>query len=461
MQVPLFGGTGKGVSVASSTLEFINCYEVPTYGTRNQAAIIGSPGTSLLDTGAGNCRGMLITGNYVYMVLGESLYRMGSTLELYEIGAVVGGDRVSMAAGKTQLVIVTGAGEPGYYYTLSTGVLAQITDADFVGGNTVAEQDGYFVVTNKTNYFYISNLDDGSAWDALDFAGNTRSPDNTVAVWSDHGELFFFGQRTIEPWLNSGNVDFTFERNYSASIERGTCAPFSIAKDDNTLFFVGDDRVVYRLEGYTPSRVSNDAVDNDLCRYSDGVIGGAYSFIYTDHGHKFYVLTIPGYATHVYNIATGSWHKRRKYGLDYWHVSGHAFAFGKHIVGTSEGAGVYDMSREYFSDDGNVLELKHVSNVIHDQNKRFSIGKLQYIIESGVGDATGDGHDPQILVRFSKDDGRTYGNEKLLPMGNAGAYFQRCINRCNGSARSLCIETRITAPVKRVIVDAYVEVGSS
>lgn len=458
MQVPLFGGTGKGLSVVASPMLPENCYEVPTYGTRNAAAIIGSPGTSLLDTGAGACRGAILALGNAYIVLGVTIYKISSSLTLTSLGSISGSGRVSMAVGKTHIVIVTGSNGPGYALTISSGTLAAISDADFTGADTVTYQDGYFIFSNGTNQWFISNLDDATAYDALDFVSNERSPDLTLAVVSDHSEVFCFGEETIEVWVNAGELDFPFVRNNAAAIERGTCAAHSIAKDDNTLFFLGNDRIVYRLEGYTPVRVSTDPVDTDLCRYSASDISAAFGWIYTDHGHKFYVLTVPGQVTHVFNIATNTWHKRKKFGYDYWHLNAHVYAFGKHICGSSLNGKVFEMSRDFYDDDGDVLLFKHISNIVHGGNARFAIGKLQYIIESGVGLATGQGSDPQMMVRFSKDDGRTWGSEKWLSMGVMGNYEQRCIKRCNGSARTLCIETKISDPVKRVIVDAYLDI---
>ena len=457
MQVPLFGGTAKGLSFAMSPMVFENCYEVPAWGTRNTAAIIGSPGTDLLATGAGACRGVVVAQSVPYFVSGTTLYQMSSSYALTSRGTVAGAGRVSMAVGDTQIVIVTGVGGTGYVYTIATNTLAAISDADFTGADTVTYQDGYFIFSDGTNQWFISEIDDGSVYSALDFVSNERSPDKTLAVISDHAEVFCFGQETIEVWINAGELDFPFIRNNAAAIERGTCAKFSIAKDDNSIFFLGNDRIVYRLEGYTPVRVSSDAVDTDLCRYTEAQIGEAFAFVYTDHGHKFYVLTVPGYATHVLNIATGSWHKRKKYTYDYWHLNTHVWAYGKHICGSSIDGKIFELNRSFYDDDGDTLILKHISNITHDQGRRFAIPKIQYIIESGVGLATGQGSAPVLMMRLSKDDGRTYGVQHHLPMGVMGDYGQKCIKRTCGSARTLCIETTISDPVKRVIVDAYIE----
>ncbi|MEK6849120.1 MAG: hypothetical protein AABY01_00970, partial [Nanoarchaeota archaeon] len=53
-----------------------------------------------------------------------------------------------------------------------------------------------------------------------------------------------------------GREHFPFERVPGAVIERGLGAKYCIAKEDNTVFFFGDDRVFYRLNGLNPTRIS-------------------------------------------------------------------------------------------------------------------------------------------------------------------------------------------------------------
>jgi hypothetical protein len=69
-------------------------------------------------------------------------------------------------------------------------------------------------------------------------------------------------------FYNTGAADFPFERQGNAFIERGCIDRDSIVKLDNGTFFVGDDRIVYKLDGYTPCRVSTHAVEKTLSEAS-------------------------------------------------------------------------------------------------------------------------------------------------------------------------------------------------
>ncbi|MCV5997943.1 hypothetical protein, partial [Enterococcus faecalis] len=72
-------------------------------------------------------------------------------------------------------------------------------------------------------------------------------PDPLVAILSDHREIFLFGTETIEVWYNSGASDFPFERNQGAFIEKGCGARYSVAKQNNTVYFIGSDLMVYQM----------------------------------------------------------------------------------------------------------------------------------------------------------------------------------------------------------------------
>ncbi|KKL66623.1 hypothetical protein LCGC14_2143130, partial [marine sediment metagenome] len=245
-------------------------------------------------------------------------------------------DCVSMShndAATPELVIVDGTN--GWIYDTTNG-LRQITDEDFFSADVVDFQDQYFVFNRAgTGQFFLSNLNAGSVYTATDIATAEGDPDRLVALISNRRELWLFGAETIEIWYNSGNADFPFSRFEGGFLERGCAAAFSIAEDDNSIFWLAEDRIFYRAEGYTPQRISQHGIEEALRKYK--VVSDACAFIYTMGGHKFYVCTFAAEdATWVYDITTGLWHERRSDGMGRWRVSVYADAFGKHLVGDFE-----------------------------------------------------------------------------------------------------------------------------
>jgi hypothetical protein len=68
---------------------------------------------------------------------------------------------------------------------------------------------GIYIVPGEQQ-FYVSNLNDFSTWDALNFASAETNSDDLVRAFTDHGELWLFGKQSIEIWADSGGTDFPF-----------------------------------------------------------------------------------------------------------------------------------------------------------------------------------------------------------------------------------------------------------
>ena len=256
----------------------------------------------------------------------------------------------------------------------------------------VTFQDGYFAVSKPdTDEFYVSSLNDGLNWDALDFASAEGQSDDLVAVESDHREMWLFGERTIEVWYNSGDVTFPFERVQGGFQETGCMATASIAKADNSLFWLGrDDRgwgIVYRADGYTPRRVSTHAIEKDIQSYDD--VSDAFAYTYQQDGHIFYVLTFPsGNRTWVYDVSTNLWHKRSYYdGEDDIRHRGNCFAhFDEElIVGDYSNGKLYKLDLDTYTDDGDEIRRIRTAYHVHNERKRSVCTRYEIDMEFGVG----------------------------------------------------------------------------
>lgn len=461
MRADFIGSQQTALSVVLSNQISENCYVVPTPGGRSPVGLVGAPGSVLLATISGAGRGSWNMLNIAYKVLGNTLYRINADLTTTTLGTIAGAGRVSMADNGNQLVIVTGVGQLGYVYTATTGILSLITDPDYPGANTVTYVDGYFLFSGEGGQWFISAIGDGSDFNALDFATNEKAPDDTLLIIEDHGEAMCFGEETIEPWTNTGNADFPFERNGAGIIERGLYATFTVSKDDNTLFFLGNDLIVYRLNGYTPVIVSDEGTNTALSNYLkngyESDLRNAYAFTYSDHGHKFYVLTVPNQGTHVYDISTQQWHTRKHWDYATHLASAYVFAYGKHLYSGIVG-NVYELNRDAFDDDGTYLRRSRRARVISADGRRLRFKKFEAIMDVGNGLATGQGSNPTLALRWSDDNGRTWSNERHLGLGIAGSYTAHPVARNMGSSRERIYEAYLTDPVPFIVADAYMVV---
>ena len=90
---------------------------------------------------------------------------------------------------------------------------------------------------------------------------------------------------------------------------------------------------------------------------------------------------------------------------------------------------------------------------------RLRHAALTLAVETGIGLTTGQGSDPQIMLRWSDDGGHTWSNEHWLSMGPEGDFDRRMIWRKLGNSRGRIYEISGSDPVSIAISDAFVEVG--
>jgi hypothetical protein len=446
MRMDFIGSQQKALSVVLSDQRSENCYVVPTPGGVSPVGLVG------IGRGAWNM------ANVAYMVIGSTFYRVNADLTADALGYVGGTGRVSMADNGVQLVIVTGIGSPGYAFHNGFGVLFTITDPDYPGATTVSYVDGYFIFSYTGGQWFTSALGNGTDFSALDFATNEKAPDDTLTIIEDHGEAMCFGEETIEPWTNTGNSDFPFERNGSGIIERGLYARFSVSKDDNTLFFLGNDLMVYRLNGYTPIIVSDEGTNTELSNYlkdgNEANLRNAFAMTYTDHGHKFYILTVPNCGTHVYDISTQQWHKRKHWDYPTHQMAAYVYAYGKHLFCGIEG-NLYELTRDARNDAGTYLRRSRRARVVSQENKRFRFKKFELTMDMGNGLINDPATAPMLAIRWSDDNGRTWSNERQLSLGVAGDYQKSVITRNMGSSRNRIYEIYMTDNADFTVADAY------
>ena len=450
--VPLAVNTGEQDIAGQEKL--VNVYPRKSGSGKYPFTIINTPGCAffaelptlpVLGLHENRGRAFAVTPTKLYEIYKDGTYK--------ELGDVVLSGRVVMEDNGRQLVMVDG--KRGYYYDAQTNTLGELSGDGWYPADSVTYQDGYFIFNRAgTGQFFLSELLDVT-FDPLDFASAEGQPDKLVRVLSDHREVFMFGTQTIEVWYNSGASDFPFERNQGAFIEKGCAAPFAVAKQNNTVFFVGSDLMVYSLAGYTPQRVSTHIVEQSLAGVD---LSDAFAYTTQDEGHLFYVLTIPARElTWRFDMSTQSWHVLKDYHHGR-HRSNNAVVFdGKTLVGDFQNGRIYELSRSHYSDDGDPLVREFALPTINMGREYTSLGSFELDMETGVGLTLGQGQDPVAWLRFSKDSGRTWSNWKEAKIGKKGKYLTRVKWNRLGVSRQFTIQVRISDPVPIDIGGAYVE----
>ena len=455
MRIPLARHTYELDSLPLSAQRLINYYYEPApEETKTGGALLVTPGLKQFAmVGSGPIWGMHTLKGLLYVVSGDNVFTVdsvGGANDLGTIGTVA--DVVITADNGTHVNIVK---EDGASYNATASTLVQITDPDFPSVTSVTVLNFFGIFTKKdTTQFIISDLNDLTSYNALRIASAEESPDLLVRAFAFAGELWLFGEISIEIWDGVATGDFPFVARRTSSIQRGCGAKRSVAQEDNTIFWLGEDRTIYRAKGYTPQRISTHAIERALQGYT--TIDDAEAFIYTQNGHKFYVLTFPTeLATWVYDIATQKWHERRSFEEGRWRATSHAFIYDKNIVGDFETGTLYELDLDTFTDNGAIIERIQTMPVVYNSDNRVVHSSLKIDFDSGIGTVSGQGENPQVMMDYSDDGGRTFSTERFRPIGKIGKFEQRSVFRRLGQARQRVYRTKVTDPVRANITAAF------
>lgn len=464
MRFNFLGGQHKGFSANQDAQETINMFlEVDLSEGDNKLALLRVDGKrAFIQLPEAPVFAMAEYRGFLYVACGASLYRVAADFAYTYLGAITVTFGASIAFNNAgQLCIVSN--NNGYVYDTTTNILTQITSPAFYGSPRVDYISGYGVfVRPNTQQFYISALNNYLAFDGLDFASDEADPDNLVTFIVDHIELILFGERTSTVWFVTGDSDFPLSRREGATMEVGCAAALSVARADNTVFFLGRSShgtgIVYKLNEYTPQIISNRGIEhqiNNLDRIDD-----AFAYTYQKNGHTFYVLTFPtDNKTFVYDASIqdseAAWHMRETYQMGRDRAACYAFAFNKHLIGDFSSGYIYELDSETHLDGGLPIRWSRTCPHIINDYKRLKHKQVVLNFETGVG--LEDGTEPLCYLTYSDDGGHEFKTPRESTLGVVGQRKNRVQWSRLGSARDRVYKVFGSAPVKTVLMGGYID----
>lgn len=465
MKIGLVGPSYQQRSIPFDAQRSINLFPVMDEMGKEVAALYSAPGKSLFATAAiGPIRGAFTaTNDRAFVISGAGLYEVTSAGSTSLLGTLESSNgTVTIAENGLQLAICDGS--KLYILTYSSNAFSKVTDADLPSSvGMVASLDGYFLVNqNLTGKFYVSAINDGTSWNALDFATAESSSDNLIAIVNAVGQAWLFGSSSTEIWTNTGDSLFPFRRISGAKLEVGILSPFSAIEIDNSVVWIGRDQfgqgIVYKAQGFSPIRISTTPIERLIQQASSPEAIVAYA--YQEEGNTFVVFTGGGLSTSlVFDLVTQQWHERaflNSMGVfEADRASCHMFAFGKHLVGDRTNGKIYELSMDYYADGDNPLCRERTYTHLSDEGQRIRYSKLEIGFETGVGLQSGQGSDPQVSFSLSKDGARTWSDTYNTTIGAAGKYTQKVEFRRLGVSEQQTFRIRVTDPVKVAIIGSY------
>ena len=393
-------------------------------GEQGTPVLESAPGLSLVHDFGDDISGMRAADGRSFIVSGSTLYEMTASEALTARGTLPSSASfVSMVNGEGQLAIVDGTSLS--VLNLTTNVLGSVMSAGWLGSKLVDFLDGYFIfVEPDTERFYLSQIDDATTLDALDFSSADTLPDTIVAQCVIRRELYLLGQRSIEVWVDSGGADFPFVRYQGTPIDVGVVGYRAWTTAGGSIVWVGSSikggPYVYMLNGYQAQRISNQSIEQQLAKSTD--IASARVWSYQDAGSEFALFDIPGAeTTWAYDLATQQWHERGEKDGGDWIPSRvvHHFYFNNvHYV--AGGSKLYRMSRDYHDLAGDPLVRERTwAHLRSPSLEPVPYRSLEVLC------TTGDTTAANITLEVSNDNGAVFGAPLARSLGAVGRRVQR------------------------------------
>jgi hypothetical protein len=392
--------------------------------------------------------------NRIYSIHSSGAYRVNSDGTNVRIGTVPGVDQVQLSRNQNaspQTIIQTSTAVS----FIETDSINFSADGDFPTDVVTADVvSNYAIYGQEDGTFTLSGINDAKTVDPLDFDNFDARAGKLVRLMEDNGELIGMCSSWMEFYKDTGDSDFPFEK--IADRSRGLRAKYSAFKCDNTVFFVGDDNNVYRLNNYNPQLVSSHQVSRLI--QADTGAANIIGFAVEREGHKFACFSGTDW-TRCYDAATDAWHSRQSFHQDTWRARHSVRAFNKTIVGDSLSGKLFYLDPDTFTEDSMTLPWKVISPPLHVFPHGAILDAVHFDLATGYGTLTGQGSDPKVMLRVSKDGGNTYGNYRELSLSQSDRSARVTARRLGKfEAKGIVFELTISDPVVRALVGCDVEV---
>jgi len=497
VNLPITGGFYQSASLPISAQRCVNWYpNVPQGDTVTNANLFGTAGAEELVSVSPieTTRGAIVSASVPYFVIGNNLYKLLSSInsegaEIFttsNLGVIAGTGRVSIADNGNQVCVVVPGGAV-YVWDENDQALYTVTDPAFDGpADTVVYIDGFFVFTTSTGKKFINSpLNDGRgagngtgvAYDALDFSTAEGDPDQIRAGHSFGGRLFILGSETTQVFINIGRTPSPFQTYNKTLYTTGISAPNSIIDFGDTFAFIGagvnESPSIYAFTGNGFKKISTTAIDNVLNDLTAAQLVDVFSWSYAKDGAFFVGFQLPT-TCFVYESVTGMWHERLSYDNKKdvpCRVAAVVSGYGRIIVGDNLDGRIGSIRNDLYTEYGSLIRRVITTKPFDNMGDRVYLTSLEAVMETGVGITGGVpvlldggamanvGDDPSIMMEYSDNGGRSYGNGRMRGLGKAGDYKRRVIwRRVNSFPRSRVLRFVFSDPVKPVFIKLEAEI---
>jgi hypothetical protein len=418
-------------------------YPIAAPNSLSQGALLHFPGLKLWSAGSASepDRGIYERDfkGFGYKVSGNTLYRFDSLGVQTSVGIIGGSGNVSMKDNGNVLMIVSG----GVAYTFDGTALGSLSlsftpiQVDYLNER--------FILLDDSENVHLSNVGTTIFGAEIPFQAKSES-DETRGIQVFDQYLFVGGQSTFEPFQDIGSGNPSFARINGVIIElTGIANKNCMCDTPSALYFLGDDKIPYRIVSFQARNIAeqNNGIQELFSTYTKET---AYLQCCKWQGQNmiFYMFPTEG-VVWAYSEEAGLWFQL-DHDKDSQMYLGKTFAwvFNKTLVGDRTNGNVYELDLNTYQDNSVVKIRERVfrpmaGETLGAPRAKLKMKCLQLAVNTGVGQSDDN---PQMMVSLSTDGGRSFGNEKWIPLGEEGDYQETVETYSNKKFKDLTVKVR-------------------
>lgn len=485
IRIPILSGAYQSRSIIAGAQRCINLYPEKNEDQQAPAPVTHFPTPGLIRRGTppaiGASRGFYRASNgNIYQVIDTTVYQITAGFVYAALGSVAAYlTQVIMADNGLVVVLVDGSGT-GYVINMADGSFGPITAANFLGASFVRYMDGFFIFNTPGTAewqisLYLVNYDNlaanvidppnlYAAFDPLDVATKNGYPDPIAGIAVMHRNIWLLGELTTEVWYNSGAADFPFAAIPGVFSQFGCAAPYSIASQDLSIFWLAQDMngkalVLRGTADYQVSELSSKGIEAILQQAP--TINDAIGACYQQNGHAYYMLTLPTLGrTFQAELKTENWTEvayTGPNGFERYRGVQWQFGFNMNMVTDYQNGRIYELSSNEYTDDGQpITRLRTVPHILAE-GKRLQINRLIADVQGGTLTSATPQNPPPFFLRVSRDRGGSFGNIIESQFGAAGEYGHFPYWAGLGIARDWVFELSWSAPINTALNGIWID----
>lgn len=480
--IPIYGGSYKShIDVSQQRTVNLLPENVEDEQGKTRAILVSTHGTEKvveLDETEGDdpirCRGLvtiptsLHDGEVMIGVWGDEVWRIvpGDEPTTTLIGHVnLKPTPVSIAWDELRVMIADGTSlwcfehmeEPalisGTFHAVNLTWDDLLINPDFV----VAVGHRFVINRHGTGEFYYSKLI-SEEFGAAEYYTAETNIDEITALAVREANLHVFGSNSCEIWtVNQSETEYDpFSWVGGSQADIGCTAPWTISSQNGVIRFLGASNAgkntVFSWSSGKPERISNNAMENDLNEEDQNAKG----FCWYERGHSFYALQNNG-KTWVWDDSTQLWHERSRRlpnGKDVkWECDFSTTCRNVTYFGSCDTDWLLTTNDKRWTDfEGNQIVRKRVTATSWDELNFICVRQLYLDCETGTTpELVGQGKDPWVMLKISRDGGCTWDDCSWSPLGRQGEFWRNCMWRNLGRGRSFIFEFSFSDPAPIVL----------